>query len=149
MTSLRFASRLSKHLRPRYLSTSAPAAAPSSSTSLALRIALFSTVSLSLGGGAVGYTLVSNESNLFWARDNYPAGVNFIAPLLGLPQEPVIQVNSDEKEEEEVTDIKQVVGETTHVCVKFSSGFVQIVECGSEETPGVLTYINYTLLCCA
>ena len=70
---------------------------------------------------------------LFKARDRFPKLINAIAPILGLPQE-VVKVRAEE-EQEEPTDIKQVVGDLVHVAVKLASGNVIVLECASNETP--------------
>jgi len=97
------------------------------------RVIGFSVFSLSLGLAAGAYTLVTEESVLFKARDRFPKLINAIAPILGLPQE-VVKVRAEEAQEEP-TDIKQVVGDLVHVAVKLASGNVIVLECASNETP--------------
>ncbi|KAH9253626.1 hypothetical protein BASA81_008462 [Batrachochytrium salamandrivorans] len=131
-------------LRARLFSTAAVAATTETvvakpKSSLLPRVLVFSAFSLTLSCGAVGYTLVTNESTLFWARDKFPQAVNLVAPLLGLPQESASQgtVFGDEEEEQNM-DIKQVVGDLVYVCFKLASGQVVIQQCGAEDTTAVL-----------
>lgn len=112
------------------------------------RILIFSAFSLTLSLGALGYTLVTDETTLFWARDNFPRAVNLVAPLLGLPQETIVSSSSSPKKEGETvfsedddedankfTDIKEIVGDKVYVCFKLASGQVVILECNADDTP--------------
>ena len=120
--------------------SSAPAAAsaapeaPKQSASMAPRIIGFSIFSVALGFGALAYSLTTDEATLFIVRDRFPGLVNAIAPILGLPQEAVRDIPTEE-EEYQPTDIKEIVGESVFVAAKMASGQVVVLECNAHETP--------------
>lgn len=132
-------------LRARPFSTAAAAetvaATAKPKPSLLPRVLVFSAFSLTLSCGAVGYTLMTNESTLFWARDKFPRAVNLVAPMLGLPQESASQgtvFGGEDEDEEPNLDIKEMVGDLVYVCFKLASGQVLIQQCGAEDTTAQL-----------
>ena len=104
-------------------------------TSLVPRVIAFTLVSGFLSTTAIAYTLLTDESALFWARDNFPNAINFIAPVLGLPQEVFFEPGNVQDDEEPMfTDIKDIVGEDVFVGLKLQSGEVRIITCKADQS---------------
>lgn len=100
--------------------------------SLLPRIVGFTLVSGVLSSSAVAFTLLTDESALFWARDNVPTLMSTVAPWLGLAQFDAGELQ--EPQEPLFTDIKEVVGEQVFVGLKLSSGQVKIVQSQADQS---------------